>query len=85
MFVHLGGDTLVGSKDIIAIINYENNTKNNVIQDFLKRETAKQTIKKLEGESYKSIIIADKNIFLSPISSTTLKKRAHFVENLNQY
>ena len=82
MFIHLGGDTLVSSKMIVAIINAENALNANTTKDFLKRAQEKGMVKKLDNENFKSIIITEKNIYLSPISSLTLKKRASFVANL---
>lgn len=82
MFIHLGGDTLVSTKSIIIIINNENNCKKININEYLKKVQEKNKIKKLEGDNYKSIIITDKIVYVSPISSTTLKKRAEYIDSL---
>ena len=82
MFIHLGGDTLVSSKKIVAIINAENALNANTTKDFLRKAQDKGLVKKLDNENFKSIIVTDQSIYLSPISSLTLKKRASFVENL---
>lgn len=82
MFMHLGGDTLVSTKSIIIILNNENNNKKNNSHEFLKKIQETNKIKKLEGNSYKSIVITDKMVYVSPISSTTLKKRAEYIDNL---
>lgn len=82
MFIHLGGDTLVSSKKIIAILNAEHTVGNNTKKDFLKTETAKGNVTEINSENYKSIVLTDKKIYLSPISSLTLKKRAGFVDEL---
>lgn len=82
MFVHLGGDTLVSTKKIVIILNYENNNKANNIIEFTKKIQGKRTVKKLEGDNLKSIVVTDNIIYLSPISSMTLKKRAEYIDSL---
>lgn len=81
MFIHLGGDTLISSKDIIAIISVENVSDTDCRKVLLKGLNQKE-IKRIDPENCKSIIITDKKIYLSPISSLTLKKRAEFVNEL---
>jgi hypothetical protein len=82
MFVHLGGDTLVSTHKIIIILNYENSIKVNNYQEFIRKIQGKRTVKKLEGDNLKSIVITDDIIYLSPISSMTLKKRAEYIDSL---
>jgi hypothetical protein len=83
MFVHLGGDTLVSTKKIIIILNYENNKKENNVNEYIKKIQGKRNVKKLEGDTLKSIIVTNNTIYLSPISSMTLKKRAEYINNLS--
>lgn len=86
MFLHLGKDVLVEIKDVISIINIEKN-KSNITSEFL--ETAKDEgfIKKIGIDEAKSLVITEiKNrsiIFLSPISSSTLYKRAGFIDGIS--
>ncbi len=82
MFIHLGGDTLVSTKNIVIIMNLENNAKSNITNEYLKKAEERKLISKLEGNVLKSVVVTEKTIYLSPISSTTLKKRAKFVDNL---
>lgn len=82
MFIHLGGDTLVHSKSIIMIINAENAMGANSTKEFLKKAHEKGCVNNSEEAAAKSIVVTDKKVFLSPISSLTLKKRANFVANL---
>lgn len=81
MFLHLGGDVLTDLKSVIVIINTEN-TLGNSNQEFLKIAAQEGFIKKIDQESTKSVIVTDKKVYLSPISSQTLKKRAGFVNEL---
>ena len=81
MFVHLGGDTLINSKRIVAIIDAQNSLGANSTKEFLKTAQEEGFVKKI-NEECASIVITDKTIYLSPISSQTLKKRAGFIEGL---
>ena len=83
MFIHLGGDTLVNASGIIAIINIENTVNNNINKEFFKTAQEEGFIRKInDDEKYNSMIITDRLVYLSPISSVTLKKRASFVDTL---
>ena len=81
MFIHLGGDILVNSKKIIAILNAESVLGANSSKDFIKTAQEEGFISNLD----KKIInrcYSDKDIFVS-ISTLILKKRAGFVYSLN--
>lgn len=83
MFLHLGGDCMVKLEEVIMVINAENTAKSHNIVDFFNNKKDKKIeIYKIDGENVKSVIITDKKIYYSPISSQTLKKRAGFVEQL---
>jgi len=84
MFIHLGGDTLVNAKRIVAILNADSVLGSNSSKDFLKTAQEEGFIDNLNQEEYKSIVITNKNIYLSPISTLTLKKRANFVDSLSE-
>lgn len=75
LFIHIGGDTVVRTKDIISIINAnEINLKRN--STFLKNlEKVFQV--KIKNEEIKSYVITVDKIYYSPISSLTLNKRAN--------
>lgn len=82
MFLHLGGDVVVLKKDIIAILDAR--IKNSAItREFIeiaKDEGFIQPISNQEKE--KSFVITTKEIYVSPISCTTLKKRSdNIMEN----
>ena len=76
MFLHLGGETVVLKKDIIAILDI--NTKRSAsTREFMEISTDEGFIRQLsETGKEKSIIITSKDIYISSISCTTLKKRA---------
>ncbi|NLW45986.1 MAG: DUF370 domain-containing protein [Firmicutes bacterium] len=84
MFIHLGGDKLINSKSLVAILNADSVLGANSSKEFLKTAQEEGFIANLDQEEYKSIVITDKDIYLSPISSLTLRKRADFVDNLSE-
>lgn len=77
MFIHIGGDIVVQSKDVVAILNLNridrNAKKNNQLVN--KGNNGKQADLKNDTE-IKSIVITNDRIYYSPISSITLKKRS---------
>lgn len=76
MFLHLGGDVMVFKKDIIAILDVR--TKQSpATKEFMEIAQDEDFIKKISSEDKeKSFIITNKEIYLSPISCSTLKKRS---------
>lgn len=80
MFLHIGADVVVFLKDIVAIMDIERTTTSNTTREFLKSCEKKKCIKTVGGDIPKSFVVTVKNgknlIYLSPISSTTLYKRA---------
>lgn len=83
MFLHLGGDTMVSFEEIISIINAEHAMGANSTKEFLKQAARHERVERLDGDNYKSIIVTPTKVYLSPISSLTLKKRANFIDNLS--
>ena len=71
MFLHLGSDVSVALKDVIAINDYS----------YLKTIRSKKFIIDISENDPKSFVITDKKIYLSAISSVTLKKRADNLYN----
>jgi regulator of extracellular matrix RemA (YlzA/DUF370 family) len=82
MFLHLGGDFSTKLKNIIAIVNSENALGASTNREFLKTAEEEGFIQAIDRNNVKSIIITDKKVYLSPISSHTLKKRANFIHEL---
>lgn len=82
MFIHLGGSTLIRSKDVVAIINAENALGSTSTKEFLKTAHEEGFVERLEGNDFKSVVITDRTVYLSPISSMTLKKRSEFLDDL---
>lgn len=77
MFLHLGGDVVVPKEDVIAILNAQLTKKNEINKEFMNYAEEEGFIDHIsENNAAKSIIITTKRVYLSPISSVTLKKRS---------
>ncbi|MGE5633454.1 MAG: extracellular matrix regulator RemB [Caulobacteraceae bacterium] len=87
MFIHLGGDVVISLKDIISIMDIESSNMSNNTREFLKTAEDEGFIRKISNDEPKSFILAEKEkktvIYLSPISSITLYKRAGFIDDIS--
>ncbi|AGK99634.1 extracellular matrix regulator RemB [Desulfoscipio gibsoniae] len=76
MFLHLGGDVIVPKKDIVAILDIRSQSSA-ITREFLDMAKDEGFIVNIsEPGKEKTYIITGSEIYLSPISCTTLKKRA---------
>jgi hypothetical protein len=78
MFLHLGADSVIPLRDIIAITDIKD-TVSGVNGDFLRVMQEENLIEDISEGNAKSFIVTDKRVFLSAISAATLKKRAQFL------
>ncbi|MFZ5353893.1 MAG: extracellular matrix regulator RemB [Bacillota bacterium] len=87
MFIHLGGDVVMSMKDIICIMDIETCNKSGITKEFLKIAEDEGFVRKISEDEPKSFILSEQNnktvIYLSPISSITLFKRAGFIDNIS--
>lgn len=74
MYIHVGEDILVRSKDIIAIIDKQSINSSRLAEEFI--EQHKESIINLSKGSYKSVVITRNEVYFSPLASGTLKKRS---------
>jgi hypothetical protein len=83
MFIHLGRDTLVYQQQIIAIIDLDTIADSPATREYIELAEVEGRIVRVDDDGKaKSAIITDCATYLSPISSVTLMKRAHFVAQL---
>lgn len=85
MFLHLGGDTVVNAEDIIAIMDMETTSVSKITREYLTyAERNNDIINVSFFDLPKSYVIVksgvggkERKIYISPISSVTLHKRAN--------
>lgn len=82
MFLHLGGDVVTPKKDVIAILDVCC-LFSPVTVEFVEITKEKKNIYIIaEKGKEKSYVITNRKVFVSPISCSTLKKRAEsFLSN----
>ncbi|MFC0186649.1 extracellular matrix regulator RemB [Fictibacillus aquaticus] len=76
MLIHLGEDEVIPSKEILAIMDYASFTASALAKGFLSLQQEKKSLTSLCDAQPKSVVITDRQIYLSPLSAATLKKRA---------
>lgn len=75
MFLHLGADIVVALGDVISINDYRS-FHSVVNREFIKRMRMKKNIVDISENTPKSFVVTHSKVYLSGISSLTLKKRA---------
>ena len=91
MFLHLGGDVVINTKSIVAIMDLETSSVSKITREFLKIITKNNNVININtGDIPKSYVVCEDNgkitVYVSPISSRTLNKRAeskNIAENLH--
>jgi len=81
MYLHLGGEISVKIKNIVAIMDLETTSVSKITKDFLKFAQRSNSVINVNEELPKSYVITSENnetrVYVSPISSQTLLKRAN--------
>ncbi|WP_288010470.1 extracellular matrix regulator RemB [Kyrpidia sp.] len=83
LFIHLGGDMMVSTKDVIAILDTKMVNVCDDTRRFLQAADGKGLVFRVESGQEKSIVITETRVFISPISSLTLKKRAGYITEVD--
>ena len=87
MFIHLGGNVVVSKKNIIAIMDLEACSHSIYTRNFLKMSEEDGFVIKISDDEPKAFVLAEKKtktvIYLTPISSMTLFKRAGFLDDIS--
>ncbi len=78
MFLHLGADTIVSLRHVVGIFDVKIYERY-VNDDYLNKIIINNVIEDVADSEPKSVIITDEKIYLSSISSHTLRKRAFIV------
>lgn len=83
MYVHLGGDTVVLQKDIIAIFDLEITSISKITREFLHVAEEEGFVVNVSEDLPKSYVLTEKDneskVYISPISAATLLKRANSI------
>jgi|LSQX01.2.fsa_nt_gb iron only hydrogenase large subunit-like protein len=79
MFVHLGADVVIPTKEIVAIIDMRLVEISEITAEFFREAVEEDFVRDISQGSGKSMVITSRTIYISPISTMTLKSRAEDV------
>ncbi len=79
MFVHLGADVVIPTKEIIAIIDIDLVSKSEITSEFHRVAAEEDFLRDISRGAGRSMVITSRTIYISPISPLTLKNRAENV------
>ena len=86
MYIHLGQETVIKSDEVIGIFDLDSTTVSKNTRIFLSKAEKKKEVVNVSFELPKSFIICSKKrknkVFISQISSLTLRKRSGFIDTL---
>lgn len=75
MYVHLGGEKVIRSKEIIAVFDISIEKSSKISKQFLTEAIQRKVVETIGEESAKSLVVTLDKVYYSPVSSVTLKKR----------
>ncbi len=82
MYIHLGGEKIIRARELVAIFDISIEQSSKLSKQFVAGALKRKDVEVIGEEESKSIVITKQKVYYSPISSSTLKKRAHsFVAN----
>lgn len=81
VFIHLGEDVVVQSRDVVGIFDWQVMEEAEITSEFLYRHQKDKLVEDIGGDLTKSIVITTDTVYLSPLSSLTLKRRAYTVSD----
>ncbi len=88
MYLHLGQDTVVRLDEVVGIFDMDNATISRHTRRFLADAEKGGRVVNVSAELPKSFVVCrdrdeEERVYISQISSATLRKRAGFVEDIS--
>lgn len=87
MYLHVGKEIILKSKDIIGIFDLDTATVSKRTRDYLNKAEKAGEVVNVTTELPKSFIVCrekkGKKIYISQISSSTLEKRSAYINNIS--
>lgn len=81
MFLHVGSDVTVSLRQVVAILDYRTSQVGEATREFLDASWKANRVIDLSGGDPRSVVLTDNGVYLSPISSPTLQRRADFLRH----
>ncbi len=76
MYLHIGEDTLIKDSEIIGIFDMDTSTVNKATRDYLKKAEQEKRVAYVNYDLPKCFVVTNEKIYISPINTATLNKRA---------
>lgn len=87
MYLHLGQETVVRTSSVVGIFDLENTSISKITKDFLRKSEQAGRVFNVSYELPKSFVICEEEgtatVYITQISSATLRKRTGFIEGLS--
>lgn len=77
MYIHLGGERVIRSSELVAFFDVSIEKSSKLSKQFVANARKVRNVEAIGEEEPKSIVVTKGKVYFSPISSTTLKKRVH--------
>ncbi|WP_059050455.1 extracellular matrix regulator RemB [Paenibacillus senegalimassiliensis] len=79
MYIHLGGEKVILSSELVAIFDITIEKSSKISKQFIQHALKEKNVVRIGEEEAKSIVVTQDEIYYSPISSATLKKKANVI------
>jgi hypothetical protein len=80
VYIHLGGEKIIRTSQLVAIFDISIEQSSKLSKQFVMHAQKNKEIEAIGEEDHKSIVVTDNKVYYSPISTSTLKKRAHYLD-----
>lgn len=81
MLLHLGGDVVIRTNDVIVILDYGKKQKDEPLQSLLEHYKASKDTVWITESAVKSVVVTEEKIYVSPIAAATLNKRSMYLDH----
>lgn len=83
MYLHLGGDTVIRTENVVGIFDLENSSVSRHTKKYLSKVTKEKKVVNVSFELPKSFIVCledgEERVYISQISTSTLIKRLDYM------
>ncbi|WP_373230417.1 extracellular matrix regulator RemB [Cohnella sp.] len=80
MYIHLGGEKIIRTSQLVAIFDISIEQSSKLSRQFVVHAQKNKEVETIGEEDHKSIVVTENKVYYSPISTSTLKKRAHYLD-----
>lgn len=77
MYIHLGGEKVILSSELVAIFDISIEKSSKLSKQFVSHALKEKKVMRIGEEEPKSIVVTKNTVYYSPISSATLKKKSN--------